>query len=704
MTKGEMILNYNKQGYRTLEIPYNPSTPKILNRKGWNVDVTNINIGKDNLYAVVQEENKLTFDIDDVELNFILDSYLDKTLIVKTGNGGRHGYFKDISRINPIKSCKLYKDGKAVGDLKAGISYVVGCGSSYKENGITKEYTQISTTNKVMEVDCTQILQILKDNGITTKREISTHSTKPKFTDGAQTGERNNQCFIMACNFFEKEENFEAGLDFIKIWNNSCNKNPLSDLEIETTVTSAWKRITNKQIDFEGKDRITNVAKELQKNHKFVTLRKTDEILLWTGKIYDNLQAETVIKEETEKLIINCTEHDRQEVISKIKAQTYVDLENFDSDPNLITLENGILSIDTRIMETPNPEHLSRILFPVKYHEPEFEINDDTIFVDIEKNLENTLFWKSLKTCFTIDGKFIQDDFETVLEIIASVFVKKHIDSKAFMFLGNGANGKSVYLGYIESLIGKNNVSHIPLQEISSDRFASAELDGKSANIFTDLERNELRDTGKIKTITDGEGLQVQKKHGHPFTLYPFAKLMFSCNKFPKVFDQSQGFFRRWKIVSWSRNFENDPERIKYLREKLTNNQQEKNLVFSCLIRIAHKLNKTGKFTHSKSWKDIQREWNANADPLDDFVNNYIIDSDFNKTKRETYQFYKEIMHDRSEIPLGIGQFGKKFSEYFEFDKINNNSTNMRTERVWLNIDFKRPAQITLNGIDDTEP
>jgi P4 family phage/plasmid primase-like protien len=703
MTKGEMVLNYNKQGYRTLEIPSDSSNPKALTRKNWTTDFTNIDIGKNNLYAVVQEKNKLTIDIDDIKLNYILDSYLDKTLIVKTGNGGIHCYFKDIHRMNPMRSCKLYKGGKVIGDIKAGMSYVIGCGSSYQENGITKKYSQISTTDKIMDVDCTSILQILKDNGISTKQEIPTNSTKIKFTDGAQTGERNNQCFIMACNFFEKEENFEAGLEFIKTWNNSCNKISLSDLEVETTVTSAWKRITNKPIDFEGKDRITNVAKELQKNYKFVTLRKTDEILLWTGKIYDNLQAETVIKEETEKLITNCTEHDRREVISKIKAQTYVDLENFDSDPNLITLENGILSIDTRIMETPNPEHLSRILFPVKYHEPEFEINDDTIFADIEKNLENTLFWKSLKTCFTIDGKFIQDDFETVLEIIASVFVKKHIDSKAFMFLGNGENGKSVYLGYIESLIGKNNVSRIPLQEISSDRFASAELDGKSANIFTDLERNELRDTGKIKAITDGEGLQVQKKHGHPFTLYPFVKLMFSCNKFPKVFDQSQGFFRRWKIVRWSRNFENDPERIKYLREKLADNQQEKNLVFSCLIRIANKLNKTGKFTHSQSWKQIQVEWNANADPIDDFDANYIIDSDNHKSKIETHRFYKEIAISKQEVPLGMGQFSKAFGNYHEEDRIINKSTG-RLERVWLNIDFKRPKQITLKEMDDTKP
>ena len=447
--------------------------------------------------------------------------------------------------------------------------------------------------------------------------------------------------------------------------------------------------------DFEGIDKINNVANTIQKNNTFVTLRKTEEILLFNGKIYDKLQAETIIKEETEKLIPHCSTHDRHEVINKIKAQTYTDLEHFDTDSNLITLENGILNLDTMELTDHTPEHLSRVLIPVEYHKPEFD--------DIEENLKDTLFWKFLKSSFTVNDKFRQKDFETVLEIISSVFVKKHIDSRSFMYLGNGENGKSVCLGYIESLVGKNNVSHIPLQEISGDKFASAELDGKSANIFSDLERNELQHTGKIKTITDGEGLQVQRKHGQPFNLYPFAKLMFSCNKFPKVFDQTQGFFRRWIIVKWERNFENDPQRIEYLREKLNDNQEEKNLVFSCLVKITNKLNKSGKFSHSKDWKEIQREWNANADPLDDFVNNYIIDSDSNKTKRETYQFYKQTMLDRSEIPLGIGQFAKKFAEYFEFDRITNESTCGRTERVWLNIDFKRPIQTKIRENDSIE-
>ncbi len=443
-----------------------------------------------------------------------------------------------------------------------------------------------------------------------------------------------------------------------------------------------------KKEDYEGEEKIGNVVIKLKKNNTFVTLRNTEEILIYNGKIYDHLQADTIIKEETEKLIPNCTKHNTLEVVDKIKRQTYTDLENFDIEPNLITVENGILNLETLELKPHTPKFLSRVLLPVEYQKPKHE--------DIEKNLEKTLFWKYLKSSFTVDEKFRKEDFESVIEIISSTIIKRHVDEKAFMFLGQGENGKSVCLRYIESIIGKKNITNISLQDITDDKFMRADLAGMSANIFPDLEQNELRHTGKIKAITSNEPIEVQKKYGQPFKLYPFCKLLFSCNRFPKVYDQSQGFFRRWMIIRWDRNFEHDPERIEYLKETLEINQEEKNLVFSCLVNIASKLNKVGKFTHSKDWKTIQREWNENADPVDDFDSNYIIDSETHKTKRETYQFYKNTMLDKGETLLGMGQFSKAFSEYHDEDRISDASTNGRTERVWLNIDFKIPKQTTL--------
>ena len=130
--------------------------------------------------------------------------------------------------------------------------------------------------------------------------------------------------------------------------------------------------------------------------------------------------------------------------------------------------------------------------------------------------------------------------------------------------------------------------------------------------------------------------------------------------------------------------------------KNLLENLPERDIVFSTLIHISRRLLKSNKFTHSKDWKVIQKEWNANADTLDDFIENYIVESESNRTKIETYQFYKRTMFSKSETPLGIGKFSKAFAEYFE------DSKNDRT-RIWLNIDFIEPTQESLEEFDNNE-
>ena len=450
--------------------------------------------------------------------------------------------------------------------------------------------------------------------------------------------------------------------------------------------------------EYDGRTKIQIVADLIKYDNTFVTIKDSNEILFYNGKIYSSSLAEATIKETTEKEIKDCTTHERNEVLQKIKASTYQELEKFDSDSNLLTLENGILNIEKMELSDHSAKHLSRVLFPVEYTRPEFPIRENSIFEDIEKNLEKTVFWKFLKSSFTVNGEFQKEDFETILEIIASCFLKKHVDGKAAMFLGNGDNGKSVCNGFIESLLGENNVSHIPLQELAENRFMRAELNGISANIFNDLEQYELRKSGIIKNILTGEPIQVEKKHQTAFTLYPFCNLIFSCNRFPKAYDQSQGFFRRWLIVQWNRNFENDSERDEKLNEKLNENFEEKNQVFSCLVYLSRELSRKGKFSHAKDWLKIQHIWNSNADPVDEFVNSKTIESDTDISKRMLYSVYKEFTLEKGLNPLGIGQFGKQLSQYYD------DSVDSSGNRVWCNIQIKAKEPVQEKSNDVKQP
>ena len=46
-------------------------------------------------------------------------------------------------------------------------------------------------------------------------------------------------------------------------------------------------------------------------------------------------------------------------------------------------------------------------------------------------------------------------------------------------------------------------------------------------------------------------------------------------------------------------------------------------------------------------------------------------------------------MFEKGEIPLGMGQFSKAFSEYYEESKSGS-------VRIWDNIDFRQPVQAKL--------
>jgi P4 family phage/plasmid primase-like protien len=424
-------------------------------------------------------------------------------------------------------------------------------------------------------------------------------------------------------------------------------------------------------------DKIDVVALTLIKRYSFVTSRETDTIYFYNGKIYESKNSLSIIKEESEKLIPSCTITNRNEVIGKIKSKTYKDLESFDNNPFRYTLENGILDIKKMKLTPHTKNNLSKILIPCNFTIPK------------SNDLEKTLFYKYLKNSFTINNKIDYDNIQTVLEMCAAAFIRKNIDEKSFIMLGSGHNGKSVCLDYLSAMLGKENVAHIPLQVLSEDKFAAARLESKLANIFSDLEKNELKHTGIIKSLSSGEPIYVQNKNQQGFNLYPFATLIFSTNKFPKVFDQTQGFMRRFIILKWNRDFEKDPQRDSNLKEKLLSNKKEIDIVFSNLMYIAKEIYKNNKFSHSKDWKIIQKMWNESADPVNDFIENYIIDSETSKTKRETYQFYKNTMYSLGSTPLGMGQFSKAFSEYYEESKTHEN-------RVWLNIDFKKPIQTKL--------
>lgn len=126
---------------------------------------------------------------------------------------------------------------------------------------------------------------------------------------------------------------------------------------------------------------------------------------------------------------------------------------------------------------------------------------------------------------------------------------------RAFWFIGNGANGKSTLLNVIEELVGSDNVSAVPLNELAG-KFSTVQLQGKLVNISGELDVNAKLHYGKMKNIISGDLIECERKGQQGFTFRPYAKLITAMNHTPQIDDLSNGFFRRLIIIEFNRRFE----------------------------------------------------------------------------------------------------------------------------------------------------
>lgn len=148
----------------------------------------------------------------------------------------------------------------------------------------------------------------------------------------------------------------------------------------------------------------------------------------------------------------------------------------------------------------------------------------------------------------------LEDDQVTLIqEMLGYFLIPVNHAQKCFIIVGKGGAGKSVLLRVLnELLLGKENMSNVAWQELS-DRFKTAELFGKWANICAELPTKGIEDNSIFKALVGEDYLTVEKKNKNPFSFQPYARLLFSCNSIPKNYgDKSEGFYRRLIIVRFN--------------------------------------------------------------------------------------------------------------------------------------------------------
>jgi putative DNA primase/helicase len=178
------------------------------------------------------------------------------------------------------------------------------------------------------------------------------------------------------------------------------------------------------------------------------------------------------------------------------------------------------------------------------------------------------MFHKFLGEVLVDDAGKRDDQLLSVLQEMAGYYLLPDLrPGVMFFLLGNGANGKSVFINLLTEIIGREFISALSLQTITTNRFALTGLIGKRVNISGE-EESKYMSGAKFKALITGDAIEGERKFGGTFTLYPSTKFLFATNNVPLFERIDPAIKRRIRIIPFKRMF-SEKERDLFLTKKL---------------------------------------------------------------------------------------------------------------------------------------
>ncbi len=356
---------------------------------------------------------------------------------------------------------------------------------------------------------------------------------------------------------------------------------------------------------------------------------------IYRGGVYcemSELEAQSMVQD---KMIVSETKMS-QIVDAEHQWRLYVqsDIRELNANPYIINVKNGLYNV----LEDTLTEHT-----PDCYSTVQLKVN----FV---RDADCPQFKKFLLEAMRGD----KEQVNLIQEILGYFLIPINSAQKCFVIVGVAGAGKSVLLRVLnEILLGRQNVSNVSWQALN-ERFKTAELFGKLANIFADLPTKSIDDNGIFKALVGEDYLTVEKKNRNPFSFQSSARLLFSCNNIPKNYgDRSEGFYRRLLILRFNNAVppeKRDPNLIDKFRD-------EADGIFAFALEGLKRLMNNGyKFSETALNKAELEQYREESDSVLSFIKEYcVLDNTASVGSTELFNTYKAYCEE-----CGLKPFSQK--------------------------------------------
>ena len=221
----------------------------------------------------------------------------------------------------------------------------------------------------------------------------------------------------------------------------------------------------------------------------------------------------------------------------------------------------------------------------------------------------------------------------TLYEILAYCLLPDYPLNRMFCFIGSGMNGKSKFLELLTKFVGEQNCTSTELDTLLTSRFEVTRLHKKLVCQMGETNFNELSKTSILKKLTGGDLIGFEYKNKNPFLDKNYAKILISTNSLPATTDKTIGFYRRWLIIDFPNQFNEQKDILKEIPE-----EEYESLALKCCLILKDLLD-SRRFTNEGTVEERMERYESKSDYLQKFISDftledtdgYITKSDFNK-------------------------------------------------------------------------
>ena len=386
----------------------------------------------------------------------------------------------------------------------------------------------------------------------------------------------------------------------------------------------------------------SRIADEIIRDHKVMYINNVG-FYEWDGRIWSKV-SDNDIKKYADRLYgLKFTTAQRiNAVCNLLKARTVKDI-TFDRNP-VLTFQNGTLDIETGKFRSFSEHDYCSIIMEYDY-DPSAECPT----------------WEHFITDVTNDEPISQENLQMIAGYVLFPNCKYQ---QVFILMGDGGNGKSVYLEVIQKIFGDANVTHVEPNGLTAE-FQRVLLKDSLLNIGsdinTDFSKGEIREW--LLKIADGTSIQACYKGMTHINFIPRCKLVYACNVMPTA-ETINGLNRRLRFVNFPCRYVEYPNKNNPLERKRDVNLLPKLLkelpgIFNWAYHGYRLLRTVDYFTDNPDQENMVKEFETISNPVAVFCEDNIFEGE---VSRETiYHDYQEWCEATGHKPLSREKFMPKF-------------------------------------------